>query len=53
MLVQARKERGAAVGYILTLPKELADDLGWQAGDVVEFVRKGVRVELRRRGEER
>ncbi len=35
-------------------PKELADDLGWQAGDdVVEFVRKGVRVELRRQGEER
>lgn len=45
-VIQARRERGVVVGYTLTLPKELCEDLGWNPGDVMEVKRKGAHVEL-------
>lgn len=38
-----------AGGYFVTIPKELADDLRWCPGDVLEFVRRGRHVELHKR----
>jgi len=45
-VIQARRERGEVVGYTLTLPKELCEDLGWSPGEVVAVRRVGRHVEL-------
>lgn len=43
-------QANARGGYWVTLPKELAEDMGWLPGTVLEFRRVGRHVELHRRG---
>ncbi len=51
-VIQARRDRGQVTGYWVAIPRELAEDLGWKPGDVVEFRRVGRHVELHKRGED-
>ncbi len=39
-------------GYWITFPKELAEDMAWLPGTILEFRRVGRHVELHKRGED-